>query len=212
MRFLITIAIHCIVGEPEQAVVGVFNQWHLTHVVSTVLGWATYYDSRAIIWVWLHEQHTLLCLLFYAYPVCVLLLRLLFQQRGALSYSIDIYFSPPLFVESFAEHINNTTVPYWTPPKLHINNTMVPYQLPLTLRNPAVKLPRNTQCHEFSDFSQCEYHYSTSTNVFMVQHTNTDIQHTYIHAYIHAYIQTPLAFNTIMWGSLRLAPIMLHFP
>ena len=28
-----------------------------------------------------------------------------------------------------------------------------------------------------------------------------------IHMYIHTYIQTPLAFNTLMWGSLRLAPI-----
>ena len=29
----------------------------------------------------------------------------------------------------------------------------------------------------------------------------------YICTYIHTYIQTPLAFNTLMWGSLRLAPI-----
>ena len=28
-----------------------------------------------------------------------------------------------------------------------------------------------------------------------------------IHIHIHTYIQTPLAFNTLVWGSLRLAPI-----
>ena len=28
-----------------------------------------------------------------------------------------------------------------------------------------------------------------------------------IHTYIHTYIQTPLVFNTLMWGSFRLAPI-----
>ena len=27
-----------------------------------------------------------------------------------------------------------------------------------------------------------------------------------IHIYIHTYIHTPLAFNMLMWGSLRLAP------
>ena len=32
-----------------------------------------------------------------------------------------------------------------------------------------------------------------------------------IHTYIHTYIQTPLAFNTLMRGSLRLAPIILNF-
>ena len=30
----------------------------------------------------------------------------------------------------------------------------------------------------------------------------------YIHTYIHTYIQTLLAFNTLMWGSLRLTPII----
>ena len=48
----------------------------------------------------------------------------------------------------------------------------------------------------FSNFSQRDYRYSTNTNVFTVQCTNTYI-----------YIQTPLAFNTFMWGLLRLAPI-----
>ena len=65
-----------------------------------------------------------------------------------------------------------------TTPKLHFKNTMVPYQLSLrlTLRNVAVRL--------FSDFSQCGYRYSTNTNVFTLQHTNT---YKNIHAYIHTY-------------------------
>ena len=46
----------------------------------------------------------------------------------------------------------------------------------------------------FQIFSQCRYRYSTNTNVFTVRHTNT-------------YIQTPLAFNMLMWGWLRLARI-----
>ena len=52
---------------------------------------------------------------------------------------------------------------------------IVPYQLPLTLKHVVVRLPRNT--HEFSDFSQREYRFSTNTNVFTVQHTNTDLCH-----------------------------------
>ena len=61
---------------------------------------------------------------------------------------------------------------------------------------------RNTSV--FSNFSQRDYRYSTNTK-FTVRRTNT-----YTHTYIHTYIQTPLAFNTLMWGSLRLAPIMHH--
>ena len=88
------------------------------------------------------------------------------------------------------------------------------YQLPLRLklRNVAVRLPRVY-------FPQ--HGYSTNMNVFTVRHTNTYIHiyiqiHTYIqciygatYEYIqHTYIQTPLAFNMLMWGSLRLAPII----
>ena len=65
-------------------------------------------------------------------------------------------------------------VPYLKPHKLYFN-MIVPYQLPLTLKHIAVRLPRNT--HKFSDFSQCEYRFSTNTNVSMVQHTNTDLCH-----------------------------------
>ena len=65
----------------------------------------TYYDFRAIIWAWLHGQlhgqHTLLYCLFWAYPVCVLWFRLLFQQCSMV-YHIRIYisFSPLLFARS----------------------------------------------------------------------------------------------------------------
>ena len=52
----------------------------------------------------------------------------------------------------------------------------------------------------FSNFSQRDYRYSMNTK-FTVRRTNT---------YTHTYIQTPLAFNTLMWGSLRLAPIILY--
>ena len=31
----------------------------------------------------------------------------------------------------------------------------------------------------------------------------------YIHTYIHTYIQTWLAFNMLMWGSLRFVPITI---
>ena len=59
---------------------------------------------------------------------------------------------------------------------------------------------RNTSV--FSNFYNATIVFSTNTK-FTVRRTNT-----YIHTYIHTYIQTPLAFNTLMWGSLRLAPII----
>ena len=96
------------------------------------------------------------------------LLRLLFQQCRMLCHVWFCFFSPSLFVESFAGHFDNTIVPYRQPLKLHFENKMVPCQLPLrlTLRNVPVRLPRITCL--FSDFSQREYHYSTKTNVFSV--------------------------------------------
>ena len=43
----------------------------------------------------------------------------------------------------------------------------------------------------FSNLSQCDYCYSTNTNVFMVWCMNTYVHlHTYIHTYIHTYRQT----------------------
>ena len=158
---------------------------------------ATYYDSRAIIWVWLHGQNTFLYFLFLAYPVCVLLLRLytISVARYALS-PFDSTFSfllRSLQGPSHLRHFNNTIVPYQQPTKLYFKNTIVLYQLPLrlALRNVAVRLPRNPPV--FSDFSQHGYRYSTNTNVFTVQHTNT-----YIQTYIH---------TDTNWGSLRLVPI-----
>jgi len=72
----------------------------------------------------------------------------------------------------------------------HFENTMAPYrQVNIYV---AMRLLRNT--HAFSNFSQCGYCYSTNTNLLMVWRTNT-------------YIYIPLAFNMLMWGSLRLAPI-----
>ena len=59
------------------------------------------------------------------------------------------------------------------------------------VQNVAVGLPRNTCA--FSNFLQLEYCYSTYLMYNVQLHTT--------------YIQTPLAFNTLMWGSLRLTPI-----
>ena len=54
----------------------------------------------------------------------------------------------------------------------------------------------------FSNFSHA---------TIVIQQIRYDVRiHMHIHTYIHTYIQTPLAFNTLMWGSLRLAPIKGH--
>ena len=109
--------------------------------------------------------------------------------RRALSDSILCFLFSSIVcrVLSFAGHFDNTTVPYWQPPKLQFNNTMVPYLLPLRLmlRNVAVRLP---------DFSQCRYHYSTN-----YYSTMYDI--------LITYKQTLLVVNTLMWSSLRLVQI-----
>ena len=77
---------------------------------------------------------------------------------------------------------------------------MVLCQLPLrlTLRNVAARLPRKYMHVHFQVFSQCRYHYSQQ-NYECICGTTFE--------YIHMCIQTPLAFNTLMWGSLRLVPI-----
>ena len=82
------------------------------------------------------------------------------------------------------------------PPKLHFENFNIDYPLDLLC------------CEKYKcifKFSQRDYRYSMNTK-FTVRRTNT-----YTHTYIHTYIQTPLAFNTLMWGSLRLAPIITMF-
>ena len=61
-------------------------------------------------------------------------------------------------------------------------------------------------CHEiatcaFSNFSQCGYCYFNNYECIY----GMTIE--YIHTHIHTYIQTLLAFNMLIWGSLRLAPI-----
>ena len=86
-----------------------------------------------------------------------------------------------------------------TTPKLHFENTMVPYQLPLGLRW-AVRLPRNGYTCIFKFFT-------TRVLLFNEYECIYGTMYAYISTYIHTYIQTPLAFNTLMWGLLRLALI-----
>ena len=94
-------------------------------------------------------------------------------------------------------------VPYRRRPKLHSENTMVPYHLSLmfTLRTWLWDY-RKIATHVFSKFSQCD---QLIQQIRMYLRYDVQI-HMYIHTYIHTYIQTPLAFNTLMWGLLRLAP------
>ena len=71
------------------------------------LGWATYFDCKAIIWVWPHKttsaaaQAVCLALSFFL-GLLSQFFPLLFQQCGTLHY-IQFYvsFSPPLFAGSF---------------------------------------------------------------------------------------------------------------
>ena len=77
----------------------------------------------------------------------------------------------------------NTIVPYRRPSKLQL-----PHQLPYGLET---RLWLTVAY--FQTLSQRDNRYSTNTKL-TVWRTNT-------------YIQTPLALNTLMWGSFRLAPI-----
>ena len=121
----------------------------------------------------------------WAYSACALL----FQQRAGSAVTFDSTFlfeAPPLLRGSLREH--DCAISTIGPPKLHFENFNIDYPLDLLC------------CEKYKcifKFSQRDYRYSTNTK-FTVRRTNT---------YIHTYIQTPLAFNTLMWGSLRLAPI-----
>ena len=86
-----------------------------------------------------------------------------------------------------------------TTPEASLQEHVVPYQLPrrLTLRNMAVRLLRNYTCIFTMRISLFGIIYGTT---YKYIHTN-------ILTYIHTYIQTPFAFNTIMWASLKLTPI-----
>ena len=59
-------------------------------------------------------------------------------------------------------------------------------------------------------YTECIFKFFTTRlslfNEYEIYGTTYEYICTYIHTYIHTYIQTPLAFNTLMWGSLRLAP------
>ena len=116
----------------------------------------------------------------WAYSACILF-ALPFQRRGALSRMI-LHFSlaPPLFAGSFAGHLENKIVPYRRPPTLHFAN----------FSNIAVRITS-----VFSKFSQRDYQ--------IRMYLRYDVQ-------IYTYIQTPLAFYTLMWGSLRLTPISTY--
>ena len=108
--------------------------------------------------------------------------------RRAVTYDFTFLFGPPLFAGSFAGHLENKIVPYRRPPTLHFAN----------FRNMAVRITS-----VFSKFSQRDYRMRTSGTMYKYIHT-------YIHTYIQTDRQTPLAFYTLMWGSLRLTPISTY--
>ena len=98
--------------------------------------------------------------------------------------------APPLF----ARVTSRTRLCYIDdrPPKLHFENFNIDYPLDLL-------------CCEKCVFSN--FHNATIV-IQRIQNLRYDVRiHIHIHTYIHTYRQTPLAFNTLMWGSLRLAPI-----
>ena len=74
----------------------------------------------------LHEQHTLLKLLSWAYSVCVLLLCCF--SRVVNSVTLNFVSFSLLFAGFFVGHFENMIVPCQWPRKLHFMNTMVPYQ------------------------------------------------------------------------------------
>ena len=123
----------------------------------------------------------------WAYSACALL----FQQRAGSAVTFDSTFffeAPPLFARITSRtrlrHIDDR------PPKLHFENFNIDYPLDLLC------------CEKYVYFQIFTTRLSLS-NKYKIYGTTYE--------YIHTYIQTPLAFNTLMWGSLRLAPINRQF-
>ena len=205
-------------GEPEQAVAGVSNSWTgiwngmvtvliqlaqvrivqsgLSQLPTMTLGLFSGRGYRRQSQQ-LQEQHALLYHLSWAYSICVLFAPQLHQCRSAVSHLVLYFLFSSIvcgiFRGSLREH--DGAIPTRSN-QLHSKNTMVPYQLPL--RFTSVTAEKYTCIN----FSIATFVIQQITNVLTVQHTNT-----YIHTYIRTYIQIPLAFNTLMWGSLRLTPI-----
>ena len=101
--------------------------------------------------------------------------------------------APPLDIQ-LREHDGAILM---TPKVLPQEHTMVPYHLTLRF------MLRTClgDCREI----HVHFHNMTIAIQQMQIYLQYDIQK---HTYIHAYIQTPLAFNILMWGLLRLAPII----
>ena len=123
----------------------------------------------------LHEQHTMLYLLSWAYSVCVLF-TLLFQQHGVLCH-LRFFFS---FVfcrvlhRSLWEH--NGAIPTTPEASLREQNGSISTILYIYNENTAETAEKYTCIN----FSQCNYCYSTNTNEFTVWRMNT-----YIYTYRH---------------------------
>ena len=191
-------------------------------------GWERGYISLARLPQQLLEQHALLSLMSWAYSACAAVFVLLFQQRAGSGVTFDSTFlfeARPLFAWVTSRtrlcHVNDR------PPKLRFENFNIDYLLV------GLDLLQEHGCEKFkcifkffttwlSLFNKYEIYGTTYEYIHTYIHTDTArVQHinvgntkftvrrtnTYIHTYIHTYIQTPLAFNTLMWGSLRLAPI-----
>ena len=110
---------------------------------------------------------------------------------GALSHSI-LCFSLRLLRclrGSLREH--DCAISTIDPPKLHFENFNVGYPLDLLC------------CEKYKCYFQIFTMRLSLFNKYKIYGTTYE----YIYTYIHTYIQTPFAFNTLMWGSLRLALI-----
>ena len=115
--------------------------------------------------------------------------------QHAVTFDSTFPFFPPLFVGS-SGHFDNTIVAYRQLPKSFTLRTRCNY--PLDLRWEMWLWDYQEYTCIFTFFTTQISLFNKYMNVFTVQRTNT---------YIYTYMQTPLAFNTLMWGSLRLAPI-----
>ena len=152
----------------------------------------------------LHEQHALLYFLPWAYSVCVLLLCCFNCAARSVTFDSTFPFLLRCLRGPLRGHFENTMVPYRRPPMLHFKNTIVSFQLPLRFTL-GIWL---WDCRKIHVYFQ-KFH-NAQLRIRMYLRCDVRIRtyiHTCIHTYIHTYIQTPLAFNTLMWGSLRLAPI-----
>ena len=161
-------------------------------------GWERGYISVARLPQQLLEQHALLSLMSWAYSTCAVF-ALLFQQCAGSGVTFDstFLFEARALVRCLRRSLREPDCAMSTiDPRSFTLRTSISTTL-------ALDSLQEHGCEKF----KCIFKFFTTRLSLINEYEIYGTTYEYIHTYIHTYIQTPLAFNTLMWGSLRLAPI-----